>query len=45
MTIHSHDNLFLGHVFPSRLKGTACDWFYSLPRHSLRSFEEVKRAF
>jgi len=32
-------------VFPSSLKGAAYDWFYTLSRHSLQSFEEVKQAF
>jgi len=45
MTVHSHDDLLLGCVFPSSLKGAAYDWFHSLSRHSLRSFEEVKHIF
>jgi len=45
MIIHSHDDLLLSHMFPSSLKGAAYDWFYSLPRYTLRSFKEVKHAF
>jgi len=32
-------------MFPSSLKSVAYDWFYSLPRHSLWSFEEVTQVF
>ena len=42
---HFHGDFLLNRVFPSNLKGTAYDWFYSLLRHSLQSFEEVERAF
>jgi len=45
MAVHSHDNLLLSRVFPSSLKGASYDCFYSLLRHSLWSFEEVKHAF
>ena len=45
MAVYSHADLFLICVFPSSLKGTAYDWFYYLPKHSLWGFEEVKHAF
>jgi len=45
MEVHSNDDFFLSRVFPFSLKGIAYDRFYSLPRHSLQSFEEVKQAF
>ena len=41
MVVHSHDDILLNRVFPSSLKGTTTQ-FYSLPRHSLQSFKEVK---
>ena len=45
MAVHSHDDLLLSRVYPSILNAAAYDWFYTLPRLSLRSFEEVKQAF
>ena len=45
MVVHSHDNLFLSRVLPSSLEDAAYDWFYSLPRYSLRSFKVVKQDF
>jgi len=41
MEVHSHDDLLLSLLFPSSLKGATYNWFYSLPWHSLQSFEEV----
>ena len=42
MTVHSLDNLRLSHVFSFSHKGVAYDWFNSLSRQTLWSFEEVK---
>jgi len=32
-------------MFPSSLKGAACDWLYTLLRQSLQRFDELKPAF
>ena len=45
IAVYSHDNLLLSHVFLSSLKDAAYDWFYSLPKHSLWSFEEIEVGF
>ena len=44
IVVHSHDDLLMSRVFLSSLKGAAYGWFYTLPRQSLWSFEEVKHA-
>ena len=45
MIVHSCNDALMCLIFPSSLKGMASDWFYSLPPHSLRNFEEVTKAF
>ena len=42
MVVYSHNDLLMSQLFPSNLKRVASDWFYSLPSHSLRDFEEVR---
>ena len=45
MAIYGHDDPFLYRVFPSSLKGATYHWFYSLPKNSIRSVEDVTDAF
>ena len=45
MVVHFQDDFLMSRLFPSSLKGAAYDWFYTLPRQSLWSFEEVKQVF
>ena len=45
MAVYSHDDLLLSRVFSSILKGVTYDWLFSLLRHSLWSFKEVKQSF
>ena len=44
ITVYAHDDL-LCRAFPSSLKEATYHWFYSLPKNSLRSFEDVTDAF
>ena len=45
MAVYSHDDLPFYRAISSSLKGATYHWFYSLPKNSLQSFENVTDVF
>ena len=45
MMVYSRNDSLMCVTFPSSLKGTTSDWFYSLLPHSFYNFEEIIEAF
>ena len=45
MVIYALNDPIMCLAFPSSLKGSTSDWFYSLPLHYLHNFKEITKAF
>ena len=45
MMLYSQNNLVMCLTFPSNLRGTISEWFYSLLARSLHNFSEITEAF